>query len=136
MKNIITFLLLILSFCCVFAEERHKDVSGHSVPDIESYSQRELLKNWTLSICFATITKDASTKKDAGTTASGYAEFGGLSVEERDDLLVLIQKYIARKYSGHETKSEFNTMKCIDLFYSTELDRLIDKFLKERDRQE
>lgn len=104
--------------------------SGESLM-IERYSQRDLLKNWAFSVCLATVAKDADAKADANATASAYLEFGHQGIEAYDELRKLAQEYAARHYSG-SISSEFNTMKCIDLFHSAELDRLAGRLAKKR----
>jgi hypothetical protein len=90
-------------------------------PMTASYSKRELLKNWALSACLAKITDDAKTKADANATASVYLGFFKQPIEDHGRLQKLVQEYVDRKYSS-SIPSEFNTMKCIDLFRSGELD--------------
>lgn len=92
----------------------------------EKYSQKTLLKNWALSVCLATISKDANTRADANATASAYLEFGRQPIETYNALRELAEQYANRKYGG-SIKSEFNTMKCIDLFHSKELENLTIK---------
>ncbi|NHZ44061.1 hypothetical protein F1609_28420 [Massilia sp. CCM 8693] len=100
-----------------------------------SYSQKNLLKNWTLSACLAMNANDAATKADANATASAYMEFGRQRIEAYDALRKLARKYASLSYSG-AVPSEFNTMKCIDLFHSSELDRLVTQLTKpDRPRQ-
>lgn len=95
-------------------------------PATERYSQVELLKNWALSHCLAQVAKDADTKADADATASAYLEFGRQPLEAYEALGQLTSTYTGRIYSG-TVESEFNTMKCIDLFHSSELNRLVKK---------
>ena len=95
----------------------------------EKYSQKTLLKNWTLSVCLAKISKDPEAKNDANATASAYLEFGHQRIETYDALRNLAERYANRKYGG-SIKSEFNTMKCIDLFHSKELDDLARRFAR------
>jgi hypothetical protein len=105
-------------------------VHADEVLEIETYSQRDLLKNWALSVCFAKITEDAKTKEDASSTASGYLEFGRQGIEAYDELWELVEKFVSRKYSGSSpSESEFNTMKCIDLFHSAELDAAVTRLV-------
>ena len=96
---------------------------------IRSYSQKDLLKNWALSVCLATVAKDAGDREDADVTASAYMEFGRQRIEAYDELRKLAGRYAARKYAG-SVPSEFNTMKCIDLYNSAELDRLAARLAK------
>ena len=98
---------------------------------ISDYSQKTLLKNWAFSRCLAEVHSDELTKIDAQATASAYFEFGVLPVEAYDEVSALIDVFANLKYGG-ETKSEFHTMKCIDLFHSKELDVLLDKLLINR----
>jgi hypothetical protein len=118
---------LAFAFSDVCAGEAPMTESG--MPMTESYSQHDLLKNWALSVCLAWITEDAKTRADANATASAYLEFGEQPIEAYDELRELARKYVNRKYSG-SIASEFNTMKCIDLFHSAELDDLTTKLTK------
>lgn len=93
-----------------------------------SYSQKQLLKNWALSACLATVATDPASRADANATASAYLEFGRQPLEAYQELRQLVERYLQRKYSG-SIDSKFNTMKCIDLFNSKELDILADKLL-------
>lgn len=96
---------------------------------LERFTQRELLKNWALSVCLAKIAKDPADRKDANATAGGYFEFGRQPIETYDEIRALVDEFASRKYSAKpeigEVPSELNTMKCIDLFHSKELDRLV-----------
>lgn len=103
--------------------------SDTSLSLIETFSQQELLKNWTLSVCLAVIAKDTNGKEDANATAAAYLELGRQRIEAYDELRKLAKKYAARRYGG-PIQSEYNTMKCIDMFYSEELDRLTKKLSK------
>jgi hypothetical protein len=92
-------------------------------PTTSTYSQQDLLKNWAFSVCLATVSKDAATKADANATAGAYMEFGRQGVEAYDEMRKLVETFAARRYSG-STGAEFNTMKCIDLLHSVELEGL------------
>ena len=91
--------------------------------------QKMLMKNWALSICFARIAQDERTKQDAGATARAYLENSQQGVEAFEQIGKLVDKYLALKYDG-SVKSNYNTMKCIDLFHSKELDRLANTYVK------
>ncbi|MGC4096853.1 MAG: T6SS amidase immunity protein Tai4 family protein [Nitrospira sp.] len=96
-------------------------------PATATYSQKTLLKNWALSVCLAKVAKNAELKEDANATASAYMEFGKQPIEAYDALHDLADRYAHRKYSG-AVQSEFNTMKCIDLLHSKELEALAGKW--------
>lgn len=101
---------------------------------IATYSQQLLLKNWALSICLANISSDEKAIKDASATASAYLEFGKQDLEAYDELRVLVKKYANLKYGAKpdlgQPPPELNTMKCIDLFHSKELDALTRRLAK------
>jgi hypothetical protein len=97
----------------------------------ESYSQPALLKNWALSVCLATVAKDAADRQDANATASAYLEFGHQPIEAYDKLRALAEQYASKKYGG-SIQSDFNTMKCIDLFHSKELNDLAGKLSRRK----
>jgi hypothetical protein len=90
------------------------------------YSQKMLLKNWALSRCLGQVYADEKTKEDANATAGAYLEFGRQPIESYEALSGLIDEYANRKYAG-SIQSDFNTMKCIDLFNSEELEKLVSK---------
>ncbi|KWZ34367.1 T6SS amidase immunity protein Tai4 family protein [Burkholderia anthina] len=90
-----------------------------------------MLKNWALGVCLAGIAHDTRDRDDANATASAYLEFGDQPIEACDALRALTQRYVKRQYSG-SIPASFNTMKCIDLFHSRELDALSDRLTKAR----
>ena len=120
---------------CLFGQSCVRAEQGGSVKYdrsmTETYSQKTLLKNWALSVCLAKIAKDAVAREDANATASAYLEFGQQPLEAYEELGKLAERYANRKYGGM-VKSDFNTMKCIDLFHSKELDRLAGKLSRTR----
>ncbi|MDR1463524.1 MAG: type VI secretion system amidase immunity protein Tai4 [Azoarcus sp.] len=141
LKNIAPFFVAAMMLSgCTFAEDQSM-AANYSLPQTDTYSPRDSLKNWVLSICFANIVKnDRDASHDAAMSAAGYFEFGNIRLEERDELIPLVKKYIAREYGGHFDTgidpAKLNTMKCIDLFHSAELDALITRMLKDRNRQQ
>lgn len=90
------------------------------------YSQKTLLKSWALSRCLAQVYADGKAMEDANASASAYLEFGRQPIETYEALGGVISKYANRKYAG-SVRSDFNTMKCIDLFHSKDLDELTSK---------
>jgi len=106
------------------------DTSSEAMPQTARYSQRELLKNWALSVCLATIAKSPADRDDANATASAYLEFGDQPIEAYQALGKLVERYAGRTYSG-SIASEFNTMKCIDLYHSKTLEDLVETWVKQ-----
>ncbi|HEY0491406.1 MAG TPA: T6SS amidase immunity protein Tai4 family protein [Telluria sp.] len=95
--------------------------------DAPKYSQKVLLKNWALSRCLGQVYSNGQAAEDANATASAYLEFGRQPIEVYEALNVIVDKYVNKKYSG-SVHTEFNTMKCIDLFHSKELDTFSRKY--------
>lgn len=85
-----------------------------------SLSQKEILKNWTLSVCLAEISKSEANRADANAAASAYMEAGRQPIEKYAPLRELVKEFTSKNYSG-SIKSDFDTMKCIDLFNSKTL---------------
>lgn len=88
-----------------------------------SLSQKTLLKNWAVSVCLAKVAKTPEAKEDANATASAYMEFGKQPIEAHEPLRELADAYSKRVYGG-AVQSEFNTMKCLDLMHSKELETI------------
>lgn len=82
-----------------------------------------------MSVCLAYVATDQAARDDANASASAYMEFGRQDVAAYDALRALAQRYAKRTYSG-SVPGQFNTMKCIDLFHSAELRRLVVKLSK------
>lgn len=86
-------------------------------------TQAALLKKWTLARCLSHAAEQTPTGDDAAKTAAAYLEMGNVGVDVYERLDALAERYLTRIYSG-SVKSPYDTMKCIDLFESEELDRL------------
>ncbi len=119
-----TWLLALAGVFTTAAQAQH-------LPQTRHYDQKTLLKNFALSICFAQIAQDERTAKDAGSTASAYLEFGRQDLAVYEQIRALVARYLSYPYGG-SVPSEFNTMKCIDLFHSKELDRLTTQAVRRR----
>lgn len=120
-----TALLLVATLAC------HTVAAQPAFTGKGANEQKILMKNWALSICFARIAHDQATRADAGLTASAYLENSQQDLEDFDKIDKLVDKYLAMKYGG-SVQSNYNTMKCIDLFHSTELDRLVSRLVRQR----
>jgi hypothetical protein len=135
MKHLWTFALAALLSGCA----SNRDCAVFEDARVWNYPSRVLVKNLALSVCLAQIAKDTSTASDAGSSANGYFQYSSIGFEELDEIRALANEFAALKYGGHTefgAKSpDFNTMKCIDLFHSAELDALVGKFLEERPRE-
>jgi Type VI secretion system (T6SS), amidase immunity protein len=82
-----------------------------------------ILKKWTLSRCLSQAAGETPAGDDAAKTAAAYLEMGNAGIEVYEKLDALAKGFLARTYTG-SVKSQYDTMKCIDLFESEELDRI------------
>ncbi|WP_217444660.1 T6SS amidase immunity protein Tai4 family protein [Burkholderia metallica] len=131
MKNQLLALFMVLATGSATAVSHVTVAAPDSRSPSERYSQKTLLKNWALSVCLAQVAHSVRDRDDANASASAYLEFGQQPIEAYDALRALARRYATRTYSGSISAS-FNTMKCIDLFHSRELDMLADRLAKAR----
>ena len=128
-----TFMRLVIAISCSMLlaltqnapAQAQSPAQGQTYP-VYTYSQKTLLKDWALSRCLGRVATDTKSRDDAYATASAYLEFGKQGAEEYDAITALVEKYASKHYGG-SIKSDFNTMKCIDLFQSKELDQFVNK---------
>ncbi|SMB39788.1 conserved hypothetical protein [Serratia proteamaculans] len=91
------------------------------------YSPESQLKNYALSTCIAEGYSAAEVKNDAAAAARGYTEFGDYSLEAHTAVRKLAKQFLARQYDS--MSGEPMTMaKCIDLYHSQELKKIISKY--------
>lgn len=86
-------------------------------------AQVAVLKKWALARCLAKAGGDTPAGDDAAKTAAAYLEMGSAGMEVYEKIEALAGSYLAREYSG-SVKSSYNTMKCLELFESQELEKL------------
>jgi type VI secretion system (T6SS) amidase immunity protein Tai4 len=120
------------SILIVFSQNAQAQAAeqGQTYP-VYNYSQKTLLKNWALSRCLGRVATDEKSRGDAYATAAAYLEFGHQGMDVYKKLGVLIDKYAGKSYHG-SIQSDFNTMKCIDLFHSKGLDQFVNQATKRR----
>ena len=128
MKKLILSVLAmsLLAWDCAYASEETLS-NGYSAPRTQTYSIKDMLKNWALSRCIGAITKDKATRDDAYATAGAYFEFAVYPLETFHELDGVVNKYVLKKYSGL-MPSEFNTMKCIDMYHGKELESVVTEW--------
>lgn len=86
-------------------------------------SQAAILKKWALSRCLSHAAGETPLGDDAAKTAAAYLEMGKAGVEVYEKLDALAESFLARTRTG-SVESAYDTMKCIDLFESEELERM------------
>ncbi|MCK6433939.1 MAG: type VI secretion system amidase immunity protein Tai4 [Aquabacterium sp.] len=89
------------------------------------------MKNYALSACIAGGYRSSEVANDATAAANGYKELGSLDIDAYNEALALIKKFLDRDYAS-ASGERMVLMKCIDLFHSKELDRLVQRYRKKR----
>lgn len=109
-----TFIVAIMAALpyCVQSATTHSD------------SRAAVLKKWTLSRCLSRAARETPFGDDAAKTAAAYLEMGNAPIEVYEELDVRAEEVIRRKRTG-SVEGDYTTMKCIDLFESEELDRVV-----------
>ena len=128
MKALLLGATILSSAVC--AQPTQAPTGKPTVAATASYSQKTLLKNWAVSVCLAKVAKTPEAKEDANAAASAYMEFGKQPIEAYEPLRELADSYSKRVYGG-AVQSEFNTMKCLDLMHSKELETLATRLSKQ-----
>jgi hypothetical protein len=93
------------------------------------YSSGQYLKNFALSACIAQAYKSDEVVKDSRAAADGYLQLGSFPYEAHEEAAALARKFLAKEYLSF-SGAKLVLMKCIDLFNSKELDRLVKKYLR------
>jgi hypothetical protein len=86
--------------------------------------QEQPLKNWALSRCLAKANPNEHGGDDAARSAAAYLEMSQVGVEVYEKLDGLVDTFLKRTYTG-SVKSDYNTMKCIDLYQSKDLQAFV-----------
>ncbi|VTT27920.1 Uncharacterised protein [Klebsiella pneumoniae] len=96
------------------------------------YSPEQYLKNYALSTCVAQGYQSKEVKDDADAAARGYLEFGDYSLAAHTAVRKAGQTYLQKKY-GSQSGEMMTLAKCIDFYYSQELDALVKEFKGKKD---
>jgi hypothetical protein len=90
-----------------------------------STEEETWLKDWALSRCLAQAAQGEKAGKDASETAAAFLERGSRPWATYEKLEDLVRTFLARQYSGSaDAPGDYNTLKCIELFHSREVERL------------
>ncbi|HLU03361.1 MAG TPA: T6SS amidase immunity protein Tai4 family protein [Advenella sp.] len=101
---------------------------------LKSYdNQVKLFKYWTLARCGATLSKlagSATLEEDWSNTAAAYLEYSTVPLEANEAAQSLVDKFLKTTTRSGSTGGSYESMKCIDLFNSQELDALAGQYIK------
>jgi hypothetical protein len=95
------------------------------------YTDIQYLKNYGLSSCLADGYQSKDIVHDAVAAANGYKELGSLDIDAYNEVSVLGKKFLSRNYLSLSGE-KLTLMKCIDFFYSKELDDLAQKYIPQK----
>ena len=142
-KKLLLFLLMGLLVGNAYAEKRLKpkcETAVYADPGEQFGSQCHLMKQWALSVCLAYVAEDKDATHDAAYTANVLTEIASMDLEEPKKFRLLIRQYLARDYRTSYFKDvkpppELNTWKCLDFYDSRKLDALVDRALKNHEKE-
>jgi hypothetical protein len=103
----------------------------NSKPEVPKYSQVELLRNYAMARCLSQAFPGSALEPDATATAAGYLERGSVSADAYVEIARLADTFLARKYPS-QSGQPLQTMKCIDLFQSKDLNLVVKRFAAKR----
>ncbi|MCL2161765.1 MAG: type VI secretion system amidase immunity protein Tai4 [Betaproteobacteria bacterium] len=115
------------------------EMAVYDDPKKQLTSNCHLLKRWAMSVCLAYATKNEEIMLDAMRTAVYHGEAASMSLDESAEFMPLIRRYLARELKPFHLREvnphpDINTGKCLDLFASAELDSLVVRVLKDREK--
>lgn len=105
--------------------------AGGDGPVVRKYSQADLLRNYALARCLSQAFPGSPLAPDASASAAGYLERGSVSADAYGEIAKLADEFLAHKYPSLSGQA-LQTMKCIDLFHSSDLDRVVRRFAPKR----
>jgi hypothetical protein len=95
-------------------------------PARKYYTPIQYLKNYALSACISDGYQSKEVVNDAVAAAIGYKELGSLDIDIYNEAADLARTFLSKSYMS-KSGEKLVMMKCIDFFYSKELDRLARK---------
>jgi Type VI secretion system (T6SS), amidase immunity protein len=102
-----------------------------SKPEVPKYSQVELLRNYAMARCLSQAFPGSALEPDATASAAGYLERGSVNADAYIEIAKLADTFLARKYPS-QSAQPLQTMKCIDLFQSKDLNLVVKRFAAKR----
>ena len=109
----------LLPSCVLLASCVQSAAQGASSPDTVA------VENWALARCFAKVASGTPAGDDAAKSAAAYLERATADIDVYEKLDTVIDEALAQRRSG-SVKSDYNTMKCIDLFRGPELKSVVE----------
>jgi Type VI secretion system (T6SS), amidase immunity protein len=107
---------------------------GDTAASVDRYSEADLLRNWALARCLSRAFPGSPLEGDAAAATGGYLERGAVEAEAYAELAKLADQFLSRTYAS-QSGQPLQTMKCIDLFHSAEVDRVVKRYTKKRGRK-
>jgi hypothetical protein len=109
-------------------------LAASAVPDPISMhlSPAENLKSYALSACIGYGFPEAATvQAETGLASQAYIEAGRFGIEAYNEAAALARDFVAKNYLS-EKGEKWTVIKCIDLFHSKELAKIVQKYDKAR----
>jgi hypothetical protein len=96
-----------------------------------TYDEPTLLRNYALSQCVARAYNDVAVVEDGKAAAGAYLEAGHVGPDVYGDIVKLVEAKLRENYPG-KSGDQRQLMKCIDLYWARDLQRIVAKHARER----
>lgn len=127
-----TTALLYIVFSTLLADCRAEGANASKPPAPLSAAQN--LKSFALSSCLAAGLEAKEAQKDAEDATGGFLELGSLGIDAYQEVAQAGRVYLDKQYLSYGG-GKLVTMRCINFFYSKELDLIVKKHLLGNKRQ-
>ncbi|BCQ25598.1 type VI secretion system amidase immunity protein Tai4 [Caballeronia sp. NK8] len=133
MKRWFRSITLPLCFCC--SAMAHQSAHASDSPEAYKRTFGQNFRDMVLAICVTTAYKNnAEVGKDAGSSVTGLIEWTYYDMDHPEAITALVKKYLSRDYFNPLAEAEvkgirFDFLKCLDLYHSKELDRLVTRLV-------
>ncbi len=105
--------------------------SFSSLASTKDYSEEQLFQNFAYAACVASAYQSKEVTADANRAASGYLEFGHLSLDAYQEIQKRINTWLEKKYISKSGKS-LQLMKCIDFYHSGDIQKIYKKYTPQK----
>ena len=86
-----------------------------------------LFKNYALVTCLGSAAQTEKSQRDFNLSANGYMERSHISLEGMEAIRNLSDQWLRKDFAS-KNGSQVNSTKCMDLFYSPELEALFQQY--------
>ena len=130
---ILTATILTFAVACSAANDTSKTSENDHMTAAASRTYAQNYKDMALAYCIAkAYSDDPQANKDATATAGGLDQWTNYDAEDGATAIPdLVKKYLSRHYASiHGEKIKLDLLKCIDMYHSKDLEKLVTKYVQ------